>query len=139
LSAAVAAAWSDRAGPDRERAGPALTAALTGRLAPVTEDWLGLDPGQVDAVPYDGDGWGELAITGTGPQRRLTAALPPDWLARVWAPGLAVIDGHLVVAAPDADWPRAEVLALPRPGADPVTFRVATTGGHWTAIAGPPG
>src|SRR5262249_58489529 len=64
LSATVAAAWADggsRAG-DRADGRPALVAALTGRLAPAAQFWLGIDPGQVDAVLYEDTGWGRLAL-----------------------------------------------------------------------------
>ncbi len=69
----------------------------------------------------------------------LVAELPVCWLARVWAPGLAVVGGHLIVDVEEAAWPEARVLALPRPGAEPVALSVrAGTGhqaGHWT-VAG---
>ncbi len=118
LSGAVAAAWSDgQPGLDRAAARPALTAALAGRLAPAAQAWLGTDPDRVEVIMHDGAGWGQLATTGAGDQPGLTAALTPDWLARVWAPGLAVVDGWLVVAVPEAQWPRARVLTLTAPGA----------------------
>jgi hypothetical protein len=132
LSGAVAAAWSDdRPGPDRAAARPALTAALTGRLAPAAQAWLGTDPDRVEVTVHDGAGWGELAATGTGDQAGLTAALTPDWLARVWAPGLAVVAGRLVVAVPEAQWPRARVLTLTAPGTDPVPMDVQWEAGQW--------
>jgi len=136
LTAAVAAAWSaDAPGRDRAAAGPALTAALTGRLAPVAQEWLGVDPRQVEARLHEGDGWGELTTSGTGDRRRLTAALPAGWLASVWAPGLALADGHLVVAVRDAAWPRAQVLAVPEPGAEPKLLSVRHDAGRWRVAA----
>ena len=72
---------------------------------------------------HDGAGWGELAATRrAGDQPGLTAALTPDWLARVWAPGLAVVAGRLVVAVPEAQWPRARVLTLTAPGTEPAPW-----------------
>jgi hypothetical protein len=140
LSGAVAAAWSaDRPGHDRAAARPALTAALAGRLAPIARAWLGADPGLVEVTVHDGPGWGRLAATtagagqqfGTAPRPGLTAALSPDWLARVWAPGLALVAGRLVVAVPEAEWPRARVLALTAPGAEPAPLNVQWEAGQW--------
>jgi len=133
LSGTVAAAWADggpRAG-DRAAHRPALTAALAGRLAPAAADWLGIGPDRVQTTLHEGPGWGQLASTGDGAGRTLRAALPADWLARVWAAGLAVADGHLVVDVQAADWPRATVLAVPAPGAGPVILTVRAAGGGW--------
>jgi hypothetical protein len=120
---------------------PALEAALTGRLAPAAAAWLGLDPDLVDArllegPPHQGAGagGGELELTGAGPFRRLHAMLPVSWLATVWAPGLALVDGHLVVAVEQAAWPDATVRAVPAPGRVPVRLGVRATEGepaHW--------
>lgn len=97
-----------------------LTAALAGRLAPVAEQWLGIDPDQVEVSLYRGTGWGSVELTGRGEQRRLRVSLPAWWLARVWACGLALTGRHLVVAVERAGWPDARVLALSAPGAEPV-------------------
>jgi len=125
LSGTVSAAWAE---PDRagERAGhrPAFTAALTGRLAPAAEHWLGIGPGTVTVTPHEGPGWGTLAVTGTGTARRLHASLPVSWLADVWACGMAVADGHLVVAVDEPGYPLARVRVLPAPGAEPVAVTV---------------
>ena len=125
LSGTVSAAWAapDRAG---ERAGrrPALTAALTGRLAPAAGDWLGIGPDTVTVTPHEGPGWGTLAVTGTGTARRLHASLPVGWLADVWACGMAVAGGHLVVAVDEPGYPLARVRALTAPGTEPVTVTV---------------
>jgi hypothetical protein len=63
-------------------------------------------------------------------------SLPVSWLASVWACGLAVVDGHLVVAVEEPGWPRARVLALAEPSADPVSLVVTGTDAgalpHWT-------
>jgi hypothetical protein len=144
LSATAAAAWADggtRAG-DRDSARPALVAALAGRLAPAAQAWLGVDPDRVDVSLHEGQGWGRLALSGTGRDRRLSAALPADWLASVWAAGLAVTGGHLVVAVTSAAWPDATVLGVPEPGADPVILKVraaerdgAAASGGWTLTA----
>ena len=133
LTGTVAAAWSgpEQAGARAEHR-PRLTAALTGRLAPAVEAWLGSGAGPVLATVHEGPGWGHVEPSragGTGAGGTgagLRASLPLDWLARVWSCGLAVVDGHLVVAVPSASWPRAQVLALPAPGAEPVTFTVQT-------------
>jgi hypothetical protein len=121
LSGAVAAAWAadERAGERAERR-PELTAALTGRFAPVAAEWLGIDPDAVTLTPHEGPGWGTLSMTGTGPERRLVGSLPVSWLCDVWACGLALAGDRLVVGVTQAGYPRAEVLALPAPGAGPV-------------------
>ncbi|HTZ25910.1 MAG TPA: hypothetical protein VMC83_18085 [Streptosporangiaceae bacterium] len=128
LSGAVCAAW---AGPDRaaERASrrPELAAAVTGRFAPAAEEWLGIDPDAVTVTPHEGPGWGSVELTGQGKGRRLRAALPVGWLADVWACGLAVAAGHLVVAVEEPGYPRARVLALPAPGSEPVAIEVHAT------------
>jgi hypothetical protein len=54
----------------------------------------------------------------------LRAWLPVGWLADVWACGLAVLSGHLVVAVAEPGYPRARVLALPAPEAEPVTTMI---------------
>jgi len=111
---------------------PALKAALAGRLAPVAERWLGIDPDQVEVALHRDAGWGSVELTGRGEQRRLRVSLPVWWLARVWACGLALTGRHLVVAVERAGWPDAQVLALRAPGAEPVSLSA-----H--AIDGPPG
>jgi len=121
LAGQVAAAHAVR--PD-ERARPALTAAITGRLALVAEQWLGIDPGQVEVSLHAGPGWGTTELTGRGEARRLRVSLPAWWLARVWACGLRLIGGHLVVAVERAGWPDARVLAVRGPGAEPVPLDV---------------
>jgi hypothetical protein len=138
LCATVAAAWADggsRAGDAAARR-PALVAALTGRLAPAAAAWLGTNPDLVDVVPHEGPGWGRLEVSGTVGEQRLGATLPVGWLASVWAAGLAVVAGHLVVAVTEAAWPDATVLGVPQPGADPVTLRVRNVDGNWTQRAG---
>jgi hypothetical protein len=133
LSAAVAHAWSAD-GQHASRAGqasPALTAALTGRLAPAAAQWLGIDPGVVDASIYDGSDWGAIDQARVAGERRLQARLPVSWLASVWAPGLAVVGGHLVVSVAHAAWPTADVLALTAPATKPVELSVRHDGQGW--------
>jgi hypothetical protein len=121
LAGQVAAAHADRLD---ERVRPALTAAITGRLAPVAEQWLGIDPGQVEVSLHTGPGWGTTELTGRGEERRLRVSLPAWWLARVWACGLPLVGGHLVVAVDRAGWPDARVLGVRAPGAEPVPLNV---------------
>ena len=129
LAGTVTAAW---AGPDRaaERARrrPELSGVLTGRFALAARDWAGVDPDAVTVTPHEGDGWGTLEISGTGRSRRLRAALPLNWLAEVWAGGLAVVDGHLVVAVEQPGYPLARVLAIAAPDAEPTSVEVRATG-----------
>jgi len=117
----VAAAHADRPG---ERVRPALVAAITGRLAPVAEQWLGIDPDQVVVSLHQGPGWGSTELTGRGQEHRLRVSVPAGWLASVWAGGLALVGRHLVVAVERAGWPDARVLGLRSPGAEPVPLDV---------------
>lgn len=128
LSGAVCAAWAAQDQAD-ERAShrPELAAALTGRFAPAAEEWLGIDPDAVTVTPHEGPGWGAMELTGQGEARRLRAALPVSWLSDVWACGLAVVAGHLVVAVTEPGHPRARVLALPAPDAAPGALEVRAT------------
>jgi hypothetical protein len=121
LAGQVAAAHAD---PADAQARPALVAAITGRLALVAEQWLGIDPDQVVVSLLDGPGWGRTELTGQGPGRRLRVSLPPSWLARVWACGLALTSRHLVVAVDRGGWPDARVLAVRAPGHEPVLLDV---------------
>ena len=107
-----------------ERVRPPLVAAITARLAPVAEEWLGIDPDQVVVSLHRGPGWGSVELTGRGEERRLRVSLPAGWLARVWTAGLALTGRHLVVAVQRAGWPDARVLALRAPGTDPVALDV---------------
>jgi hypothetical protein len=138
LSATVAAAWADggsRAG-DAATRGPALVAALAGRVAPAAAAWLGTRPDLVDVVPHEGPDWGRLQATGTGSEREASVALPVGWLASIWAAGLAVTAGHLIVAVTEAAWPDATVLGVPEPGADPVILKLRAADGGWTRQPG---
>ncbi len=73
---------------------------------------------------HRGPGWGSVELTGPGEGRRLQVSLPAEWLARVWAAGLALAGRHLVVAVHRAGWPDARVLALRAPGTEPVPLDV---------------
>jgi hypothetical protein len=107
---------------------PELEAYLSGRLALAAEAWLGVDPDLVDVrLAGDGDGWGELKLIGSAAGARLQAALPVDWLATVWAPGLALVGRHLVVAVEQAAYPEATVRAVAAPGREPVRLTVRAT------------
>jgi hypothetical protein len=120
----VAEAYADRPDEAMETVRPPLVAAITGRLAPVAEEWLGIDPDQVVVALHRGPGWGSVEMTGRGEQRRLRVSLPAGWLARVWAAGLALTGRYLVVAVQRAGWPDARVLALRAPGTEPVALDV---------------
>ena len=118
----VAATHAARDGGERVR--PALVAAITGRLALVAEQWLGIDPGQVVVDLHRGRSWGASELTGYGPDRRLRISLPAGWLARVWACGLARVGRHLIVAVEQPGWPEARVLGLRSPGTAPEPLSV---------------
>ena len=121
LAGQVAAAHADRLD---ERVRPALTAAITGRLALVAEQWIGIDPDQVVVSLHTRPGWGATELTGRGEERRLRVSLPARWLAAVWACGLALAGGHLVVAVAQVGWPGARVLGVRAPGEEPVPLDV---------------
>ena len=123
----VAQAHADRPDEAMEKIRPPLVAAIAARLAPVAEKWLGIDPDQVVVSLHRGPGWGSVELTGRGEQRRLRASLPAGWLARVWAPGLALTGRHLVVAVERAGWPDARVLALRSPNAEPAALDAHAT------------
>ena len=123
----VAEAHADRPEEAMEEIRPRLVAAIAARLAPAAEEWLGIDPDQVVVTLHRGPGWGSAELTGRGEQRRLRVSLPAGWLARVWAPGLALTGRHLVVAVQHAGWPDARVLALRAPGTEPVPLDVHAT------------
>jgi hypothetical protein len=131
----VAAAHAGQDGGEQVR--PALVAAITGRLAPVAEEWLGIDPDQVVVSLHPGRSWGSTELTGYGAGRRLRVSLPAGWLAAVWACGLTRVGRHLVVAVEQPGWPTARVLGLRSPGAKPEPLDVhADPGGpgdvpHW--------
>jgi len=135
VAAAHAVRLAGREGGEQVR--PALVAAITGRLAPVAEEWLGIDPDQVVVSLHSGRSWGSSELTGYGADRRLRVSLPAGWLASVWACGLARVGRHLVVAVEQPGWPRARVLGLRAPGAEPEPLDVhAVEGGpadapHW--------
>ena len=134
----VAAAHAARPEAGGEGVRPALVAAIAGRLAPVAEAWLGIDPDQVEVSLHDGPGWGSAELAGRGPDRRLRASLPAGWVASVWACGLARVGRYLVVAVERPGWPDARVLGLRAPGAEPEPLDVhAGPDGpgnvpHWT-------
>ena len=106
------------------RVRPPLATAISARLAPVAEEWIGIDPDQVVVSLHRGPGWGSVELAGRGEQRRLLVSLPGGWLGRVWAAGLALAGRHLVVAVQRAGWPDARVLALRAPGTEPVPLDV---------------
>jgi hypothetical protein len=136
LSAQVASAWTAGApagapqGPGSARA--ALAAALAGRLAPAAGPWLGLDPDAVQATVHQGPGWGRAERDGPG----LRAALPLSWLARIWAPGFPVVDGHLIVDVLEVSGARVQVLGLPAPGTEPAVLSIQADGEHWSRARG---
>jgi hypothetical protein len=117
LSATVAATRSEH---DSGTARPALAAALAGRLAPAVAAWLHINPDDVSCSIG-----AERAITGQGGGRKgIRAAMPVSWLSEVWAPGLALVDGHLVTGITRAEFPDAYVLALEVPGGEPTALAV---------------
>jgi hypothetical protein len=136
LSGAVAHSWS-ASGPHAARASrakPALTAALSGRVAPAVTRWLDVDPTQIETALHGAAGWGAIERAGLAAETRLRVALPVSWLAWVWAPGLAVVDGHFVVSVQHAAWPTAQVLAISAPGRDRVELTVRHESIGWSVV-----
>ena len=129
LAATVTAAWAeqDRAA-ERASRRPEISGVLTGRFALAAQDWADIDPDAVTVMPHEGPGWGTLTVSGTGRGRRLRASLPLGWLAEVWAAGLAVVDGHLVIAVEQPGYPDARVRALATPDSEPISLAVRATG-----------
>jgi len=113
LCATVAAAWADR---DPGTARPALTAALAGRLAPAISAWLHVSPDEVRVSLADGPC--ALARERDGWQAGMR------WVASVWGPGLALVEGNLVVDVTRGQYPEAEVLALAEPAGEPAVLTV---------------
>jgi hypothetical protein len=143
LSATVAAAWSrhrtqeaDPAGVGPGRARPALIAALAGRLAPAAGSWLGIDPDEVVATLSGDSGWDSVRLDRANGSSRLHVSLPAEWLARVWAPGLAVVGDYLVLDVLDVAWPQASVRAVPRLATRAVTLTIVHDAGRWTVRPG---
>ncbi len=134
MSASVANAWSAEGQRSAEAvdAAPALIAALASRLAPAAARWLGVDPGDVETDIHEGTGWGAIELTRSAGGQTLHAELPVSWLARVWAPGLAVVSGHLVTGVLQAAWPTARVLALKRPATAPVELSLRHGDDGWS-------
>lgn len=128
LTATVAASWAARPSAQHR---PALTAAIAGRLAPEAAAWLKIDPDQVHVTSPEGDGWGELTMTSGD----LSAALPVGWLASVWAPGLAVVGGRLVVQVTGGSWPVLQVRSVSQPGREPEPGTVTRRRRGWTVAA----
>ncbi len=124
LAGHVAAAHAD---PPAEADRPALSAAIYGRAALIAEEWIGIDPDQVEGELTGDETWGAVELTGKGADRRLRIALPANWLASVWACGLALVARHLVIAVTRPGWPDAQVLALRAPGIEPVPLDVTGT------------
>jgi len=117
LCATVAATWSEH---DPGTARPALTAALASRLAPAVAAWLHINPDDVTCSIG-----AERAITEHGGGRKgMQAAVPVSWLSEIWAPGLALVDGHLIIDITRAEFPNADVLALEVPGSEPAALAI---------------
>ncbi|MGQ0846760.1 MAG: hypothetical protein ACT4QF_21795 [Sporichthyaceae bacterium] len=111
LAAQTIGTWSLRAEADAAPVGlPALRAALCSRVWMAMAGWVAAESSSVtvevtgpQAASYvrrEGEGW--------------RVALPLGWLARVWAPGLAVTAGRFVLDAVRD----GEVLRLSTVGAD---------------------
>ena len=88
---------------------------------------------QTKSGPACTRGPGGAASSGT--ESGLRAALPLSWLARVWAPGFPVADGHLVVDVLEVSWPQVRVLGLQAPGAEPAVLSIQPDGEHWSRAA----
>jgi len=65
----------------------------------------------------------------------LSAALPVGWLASVWAPGLAVVGGRLVVEVTGGSWPVLQVRSVSQPGREPEPGTATRRRRGWTVAA----
>jgi hypothetical protein len=102
LVATVAATWARRfeqPGPELSEARPSLTASMQGRLSAAVQSWLGRADVAVELELIEDGRAPDLAERGGAIQ----AALPFDWLAEVWARGLATIFGRFCLAASTDD------------------------------------
>jgi hypothetical protein len=102
LVATVAATWARRfeqPSPELSEARPSLTASMQGRLSAAVQSWLGRADVAVELELIEDDRAPDLAERGGAIQ----AALPFDWLAEVWARGLATIFGRFCLAASTDD------------------------------------
>jgi hypothetical protein len=74
---------------------PALTAALAGRLAPVAEQWLGIDPDQVEVslLPSSGPGLGGYGGAGS-PSQGGSGGMGPPGKGRRGIPRVVPPDQH---------------------------------------------
>jgi hypothetical protein len=120
LAATVIDHWTDRLSardPRCDRARPALTAALYGRVTVAARSWLG-DPGvPIDVAMIDGDDEPTLTRDDDG----LTVRLPFRWLRDIWVPGLAVVLGRFALWAIESVGDRQQVMTA---GADPTDTRL---------------
>jgi hypothetical protein len=108
-----------------------LTAALAGRLAPAAARWLHVDADHIEVNLHDGPGWGAVESSGSVRSIRVRVTLPTAWLAEIWAAGLTVLSGHLIVSVQQVSWPQAQVLGLRVPGEKPVELTVQHSGQGW--------
>jgi hypothetical protein len=111
LVATVAATWVERlkAYPeDSSKHMPALKTALYGRVAASVRTWLGAPrlPLHVDMLGEDEN------PSATRDDAGIHVSVPFSWIAEVWARGLAVLLGRLVLAVEDVAENRMTLLAV---------------------------
>jgi hypothetical protein len=102
LVATVAATWVRRfeqPSPELSEARASLMASMQGRLSAAVRSWLGRADVAVELELIEDGRAPDLAERGGAIQ----AALPFDWLAEVWARGLATIFGRFCLAASTED------------------------------------
>jgi hypothetical protein len=102
LVATVAARWARRfeqPSPELSEARASLMASMQGRLSAAVQGWLGRADVAVELELIEDGRAPALAERGGAIQ----AALPFDWLAEVWARGLATIFGRFCLAATTDD------------------------------------
>lgn len=119
LTATVAAAWRQRlrdgdADAGLTAAGPALHAALYGRVTAALRAWTGRPDLPVGLTMIDEGQPPSLAGRGG----EIAAALPFGWIIDVWARGLCTVWGRFILSAdpPPPPPPAATASPAPAPG-----------------------
>jgi hypothetical protein len=105
LQSEVAANLAAAGGGPESSAWAVIEAATVGRLLPVLRRWAGMRRYEIS-----------IGAPGCADGPAVAVSVGPQWLAQVWGPYLAVVDGHLVLEVHDADDVGAEVTALRAPG-----------------------
>ena len=111
LVATVAATWVERLAAGHEDGSkhlPALRAALYGRVVASVRTWLGAPRVRVHVEMLAEEG----IPSATRDDAAIRVSVPFGWIAHVWARGLAVLLGRLVLGVEEATETRMTLLAV---------------------------